>query len=88
LMRGKPVYLSGPVQIKKREARYTGAMGEDHALLVGDEAELKKKIEENVAIGVSNFVMSFEDVRLFKDASSNDIIRDTKTFAGGIMKSF
>jgi probable F420-dependent oxidoreductase len=87
-MRGKPVYLSGPVQIRKRDARYVGAMGEEHSLLVGDEAELKRKIEEHLALGVTNFVMSFEDVRLFKEASVDEIIRDTRTFASGLMRSF
>jgi probable F420-dependent oxidoreductase len=84
----KLVYLASPVQIKKIETSYVGALGEKHMILAGDEAQLKGKIEEFVSLGVTRFVLSFEDVRLFKGSNYSDIVNDTRIFASGIMRSF
>jgi probable F420-dependent oxidoreductase len=84
----KPIFLSGPVQLGARDPHYKGALGEEHHFLSGTETEIVKKMEEYVAAGVTSFVLSFRDVRLFKDKSPDLIVTQTKTFCETIMKSF
>lgn len=84
----KPIFLSGPVQLGVRDPHYKGALGEEHHFLSGSEAEIVKKMEEYVRAGVTSFVLSFRDVRLFKDQNPDLIVTQTKTFAETIMKSF
>jgi probable F420-dependent oxidoreductase len=84
----KPVFLSGPIQLGEREPRYKGALGEEHFILSGSETDIARRLEEYVDVGVSGFVLSFRDIRLFKDYGLDLIKNQTKRFAEGIMKSF
>ncbi len=84
----KPIYLSGPVQLAPGTRQYRGSLGEEHSLLAGSNAEFAKQIEEYVEAGVEGFVLSFRDIRLFKDPNADLIFSQTRDFANEVMKSF
>ncbi len=88
VMGDKPIFLSGPVHMGARDPHYKGALGEEHRFLSGSEAEILKKMEDYVSAGATSFVLSFRDVRLFKDQNTDLIVTQTKSFAKTIMKSF
>jgi probable F420-dependent oxidoreductase len=88
ILKGKPIYFSGPAELRSGTRDYEGALGESHHILVAEEAEFSRELESYAEVGVKRFVLSFSDVRLFKDRSFEEIKSQTKDFASGVMKSF
>ncbi len=88
LLGEKPIYLATPINLERGERKYVGALGEEHQIIAGSEKEVINQLEEYLDAGVREFVLSFRDVRLFKDPDMDKIVEQTRRFAKEIMPSF
>jgi len=88
LLGGKPIYLATPINLEPTERRYVGALGEEHLIIAGSERDVMNQLDNYLNAGVKEFVLSFRDIRLFKDPKMGKILEQTKRFAKEIMPSF
>ena len=86
---GKTIALVTPINLEEDSPKeYVGVLGERHHILGGTTREVMDEIEEYAGRGLHHLILSFRDIRLFKDRTPEKILQQMRLFAREILPSF